>query len=90
MDSRIAKPTIKYKMLDILPARCLTSREISKIISSLLFGFSTFCDPKEIIDAIEHFHVHLDDYRSEFEAINFVANNSEFEDNPPRVGEINK
>lgn len=43
-------------------ARPLTSREIAKIVSSLLGGLAEFCEPSEICDAMAHFHDHAQAY----------------------------
>lgn len=64
------------------PARPLTSREISKVISSMLFGLAEWCDPKEIIDAINHFHEHIDTYKNLFEGLNSIISENEFMPSP--------
>lgn len=48
--------------LDPNAARPLTSREIAKAISGLLGGLSSFCHPRAIADALDHFNNHRDAY----------------------------
>lgn len=49
--------------LDPREARPLTSREIAKVISAVLFGFATWCDVKDIESAIDHFSQHSETYK---------------------------
>lgn len=55
--------------LDTRPARSLTSREISKIIGSLLGGLAGWCEVDEIMNAMNHFHEYSTRYRFEWEQV---------------------
>lgn len=64
------------------PARPLTSREISKAVSAMLCGMAEWCDPKEILDAINHFHEHRETYKQLFEGLHSVTANVKFDPCP--------
>ena len=53
--------------LDPRPARPLTSREIAKLIAALLGSLcGAWCDPKEVMAALDHFAEHRDSYEAQF------------------------
>lgn len=54
--------------LDPNAARPLTSREIAKAISGLLGGLSSFCHPRAIADALDHFNEHRETYMRSWHA----------------------
>lgn len=49
-------------MLDRMPARPLTSREVAKIVSGLMAGMIEWCGSKTMIDALDHFIKYRDKY----------------------------
>ncbi len=51
------------------PARPLTSREIAKMVSSLLGGLAEYCEVDEIMDALDHFTENRKVYKETFETI---------------------
>lgn len=59
--------------LDKNPARTLTSREIAKVVGSILGGMADWCDPKEIMDAVNHFHEHREKYKDIWEGIHEIS-----------------
>jgi hypothetical protein len=58
--------------LDIRPARSLTSREIAKIVSSVFFGFTSWCDIKDIFDAMDHFSEHIEEYKTMMKSMEII------------------
>jgi len=54
----------KRTTLDPREARPLTSREIAKIISAVFFAFTSWCDIKDITDAMDHFSRHVEVYKN--------------------------
>jgi hypothetical protein len=54
--------------LDSRPARPLTSREIAKVLATVCGGLAGWCDPDDIVDALEHFHQNAEQYREMFKA----------------------
>jgi hypothetical protein len=59
----------QIRTLDERPARPLTSREIARAVAGLLGSFATWCDPRDIRDAMSHFYVHADMYRQQWELL---------------------
>jgi hypothetical protein len=53
----------KKTTLDPHEARPLTSREIAKIVSAVFFAFTSWCDIKDIFDAMDHFSEHVETYK---------------------------
>lgn len=58
---------MKKTFLDAQPARPLSSREIAKLLSTILGGLASngWCKPDDIIDAIDH----IAEYREQYLAI---------------------
>jgi hypothetical protein len=61
--------------LDTREARPLTSREIAKIVSSVFFGFTSWCDTKDISDAMDHFAKHIKQYKSMLKHMEIINKN---------------
>jgi len=57
-------------------ARPLTSREIAKILSSVLGGLAEWCEPLEIMRALRHFDEHEETYIRAFIKIHEKARNA--------------
>lgn len=54
------------KILNELPARTLTSREIAKIVAGVMTGFVDWCGAQPVCDAIDHFVEFGDNYKVAF------------------------
>lgn len=54
-------------------ARPLNSREIAKIISAVLGGFVSWCDPEEIMAAIDHIHANREGYRTHIKTMAYLG-----------------
>lgn len=58
-------------------ARPLNSREIAKIMSATLGGFVAWCDPQQVMDALEHLASRKDEYKKYFFDLSIMANAAE-------------
>lgn len=57
------------RFLNPEPARPLTSREIAKLLGSILCGLSGYCEVKNIVAAIEFTYHYREEYRKQFDAL---------------------
>ena len=67
-------------------ARPLHSREIAKILSATLGGFVAWCDPQQVMDALEHLASRKDEYRKYFFDLSMMANAVEKGDGLKSIG----
>jgi hypothetical protein len=56
-----------------LEARPLSSREMSKVISSLLGGFASWCDPEEVLNVLSHLEKNSADYRAMIKSMGLIS-----------------
>lgn len=63
------------KNLDPREARPLTSREIAKIVSAVFFGFTSWCDIKDISAAMEHFSENIETYKRMLKHMEIINKN---------------
>jgi hypothetical protein len=61
--------------LDPREARALTSREIAKIVSAVIFSFTQWCDIKDIFDAMDHFAENVETYKSMLKHMEIINKN---------------
>jgi hypothetical protein len=71
----------KKTTLDPREARPLTSREIAKIVSAVFFAFTSWCDTKDIADAMDHFSRHVEVYKGMLKHMEIINKNISIENN---------
>lgn len=67
-------------------ARALNSREIAKIISATLGGFVSWCDPREVMEALDHLADKKEKYKTYFYDLSMMANAAEKGDRLRAIG----